>query len=254
MESSNSTSTIALDTIWDNDGREDFQLSGKSYPIWLSLLITVIVAGIFVLIQNLTYNPIVNWSGMTGFTLLTGITAIVVWGGGLIVFGIMTKRLTWEEIKAKPVHFGGLKWIIGTFGIAILSYIVTIIISIAMVSILPVQPSKTRAEIVQGGGNLGIGILTASILVPIAEELFFRGFLFSALRKRSSFWISAILSAVCFGLIHFDPIAITYAFVLGLIFAGVYEKSKSIYISILLHMLINFISTMVGYLILTYVV
>ncbi|UYP46292.1 hypothetical protein NEF87_002577 [Candidatus Lokiarchaeum ossiferum] len=252
MESKNDTSVVTLETIWDKDGREDIRISKKSNPIWLTLLITVIVAGIFLVIQNLTYDPVVNWLGMTGFTLLTGFTALVVWGGGLIAFGIMTKRLTWEDVKAKPVQFGGIKWIARTFGIAILSYIASIIISVVMVSILPVQPNEVRAEIVMGGGNLAIGVLTASILVPIAEELFFRGYLFTSLRKRSSFWIAAIISSACFGLIHGDPIAIVYAFMLGLIIAGVYEKSKSIYISILLHMLINFISTMVGMLIQTY--
>ncbi len=253
MESKKTINSIVLDPIWDKNGRNDFQNSTKSYPIWLSLLIAVIVAGIFIIIQNITYEPLVNWIGMTGFTLFTGVCALVVWGGGLFSFGIMTKRLTWEEVKAKPIQFGGLKWVVGTFGIAVISYIIVIIISIGMTIFLPVQPSEVRSELVMGGGVLWIGILVGSILIPIAEELFFRGFLFTALRKRSSFWISAILSSVCFGLVHGDPIAIVYAFVLGLIISGVYEKSKSIYIPILLHMLINFISTMVSYVILTYV-
>ncbi len=254
MESNIESKSISLDTIWDKGGRDDLQSTKNIYPIWQSIFITILVAAVFFVLQGVFYLPIVESSGMTGFTLFTGASALLVWGGGLLLFGILTKKLSWEDIKAKPVQFGGIKWVIGTLGIALISYIIVMIISIVMLMILPVQPSETRGDLVMGGGVLWIGILVGSILVPIAEELFFRGFLFTTLRKRTNFWISAILSAVCFGLVHGDPIAIIYAFVLGLIFAATYERSKSIYISILLHMLINFISTMVSYVVLTYFV
>ena len=70
------------------------------------------------------------------------------------------------------------------------------------------------------GGELGVGnpsiviavaaVLMIVVLAPVAEELFFRGFLFAGLRTRWSLWPAAITSGLIFGLVH-APTGITTA-------------------------------------------
>ena len=45
--------------------------------------------------------------------------------------------------------------------------------------------------------------LTGAVFVGLFEEIFFRGFLFGALRMRLSFWPAAIAASLLFSLVHF---------------------------------------------------
>lgn len=78
------------------------------------------------------------------------------------------------------------------------------------------------------------------IFPPIAEEIFFRGFLFAALRRRLRPGFAIPLSALAFSLIHYphlEPMVATL--VLGLVVATVYEYSGSLLSPIMAHMGLN---------------
>ncbi len=88
---------------------------------------------------------------------------------------------------------------------------------------------------------LNMAILVATFtLGPIAEELFFRGFLYSALRSRLNVLVAASIQAAVFSSIHreslFGGIAI---FALGVAAAVLYERRKNLLSPILLHAIKN---------------
>jgi hypothetical protein len=85
-------------------------------------------------------------------------------------------------------------------------------------------------------------------VAPVAEEFFFRGFFYRALRSRYTVLVAAGIDGLLFGIIHFDfssadallivpPLAL-----LGFIFCLVYEQTGSIYPVIALHALNNAIA------------
>jgi uncharacterized protein len=85
-------------------------------------------------------------------------------------------------------------------------------------------------------------------VAPVAEEFFFRGFFYRALRSRYTVLVAALIDGLLFGVIHWDfssaeallivpPLA-----ALGFIFCLVYEKTGSIYPTIALHALNNAIA------------
>lgn len=89
------------------------------------------------------------------------------------------------------------------------------------------------------------------IITPIVEELIFRGWLYDWTKKR--FRSSPVLvTAILFGLHHlqyfgfritpFAVFQVAYTFILGLLFGKIRAKSGSVYLSILLHILINYVS------------
>lgn len=98
-------------------------------------------------------------------------------------------------------------------------------------------------------------ILTAIFtvfLAPLSEECLFRGLIFGQTLKKSRMGAYA-LSAVCFALIHvmgylgtYTPLQLVLSLVqylpIGLILAWSYEKSGTIAVPILIHMIINAIS------------
>ena len=76
-------------------------------------------------------------------------------------------------------------------------------------------------------------ILTVGLLAPFAEELFFRGLLYGSIRKRGDsarnqkliVWTSVVISSAIFSAIHFQLLLFPALFVVGMIFALIYERS-----------------------------
>jgi membrane protease YdiL (CAAX protease family) len=76
------------------------------------------------------------------------------------------------------------------------------------------------------------------VVGPIAEELFFRYFLYNALKTYLPILLAIFLQAILFGVIHGFPLMI-YAFFIGIALAVVYEKRKNIIRPIFVHSIFN---------------
>ncbi len=62
------------------------------------------------------------------------------------------------------------------------------------------------------------------IVIPLCEELIYRGFVYRILREELHVFPAALLSSFLFAALHGNPVQGIYAFVLGLILALLYEK------------------------------
>lgn len=78
----------------------------------------------------------------------------------------------------------------------------------------------------------------AVISAPIVEEMFFRGFIFGGLLKWG-FWPAALISALIFTLVHFDPGSIVPFFAIGLVMAYLFHSSGSLWDAIIFHFIFN---------------
>ncbi|MDD5094546.1 MAG: CPBP family glutamic-type intramembrane protease [Dehalococcoidia bacterium] len=87
--------------------------------------------------------------------------------------------------------------------------------------------------------------LTAVLLAPLAEEIFFRGFLFAGLRQRYGWLKAALFSSAIFAAMHLEPYALPPLFLLGFLFAYLYHRGRSIWIPISMHFIVNSIA-MIG--------
>lgn len=87
---------------------------------------------------------------------------------------------------------------------------------------------------------VGAAVLVA-LVTPVAEEIFFRGFLYSALRSRLALLPSAAISAAAFALLHPPPQLMVVIFVVGLAFAFLYERRGSLAAPIAAHSAFNII-------------
>lgn len=76
-------------------------------------------------------------------------------------------------------------------------------------------------------------------VVPIAEELFFRGMLYPLLRSRMGALPAIVLNAAIFSAAHVFPLLLPGLFVVGLFLAYLRERSGSIWPSVCLHALQN---------------
>ncbi len=92
------------------------------------------------------------------------------------------------------------------------------------------------------GTSLLLEILSTAVLTGFLEETIFRGLVDSRLRTGLPTWLSVILSALIFGLCHGTPIAIGYAFVVGVVFSLLFLRHGSILPSMVCHMCFNLTS------------
>jgi uncharacterized protein len=213
------------------------------------------------------------WYGPVGFVAgaVTGlITAGIAWAAlgvddpgespGAIIVGtllldgsLVAVALLFASFVRRPRawHFGLRRtpfWpAVGWAALGIFSfYVFAAIYSVA------VQPDveQTVAEDL-GADESTIGMIAAGFMIicvaPFAEEFFFRGFFYGALRTRFSIAAAAIIDGLVFGLIHFEGstdglLIVPPLAVLGVVFCLVYEQTRSLYPVIALHSINNSIA------------
>lgn len=91
----------------------------------------------------------------------------------------------------------------------------------------------------QFGAWLPVGLVCYGFVSPVAEELLFRGILFSHLRRFGGPLWGIGLSALLFGIYHGNLVQGIYALVIGCLLAYAYEYFGDFRLTILLHMLAN---------------
>ena len=94
--------------------------------------------------------------------------------------------------------------------------------------------------------NIWLRFVTLCILVPIAEELVYRGMLYKRLKEYNEMTIAAYIAALAFGVVHMNLVQGIYATIAAVILIFVYEKYKTILAPIFLHMVINLMALISG--------
>ena len=110
-----------------------------------------------------------------------------------------------------------------------------------MVFPIPVAEQLLRQRMVTPTGlGSALAILFAVVVVaPVSEELLFRGLLLPGLAERHGRVIGILISALLFGIIHFDPVAIIYATTAGIVLGALALRTGSTLVAIALHAGVN---------------
>lgn len=82
------------------------------------------------------------------------------------------------------------------------------------------------------------------LVVPFAEEVFFRGYFFRFLYQRSGAIAAYLLSAGCFSLVHLHLPGMPTYFIVGLLFAAVCSRTSSLAAPVVGHMTYNGLALM----------
>jgi uncharacterized protein len=132
---------------------------------------------------------------------------------------------------------------VGWIAIAFLAFYV---VTLVWVSILGVDANDSKLPEELGVDDSTVALLAVAFLVavvaPVAEEFFFRGFFFTALRGWKGLWPAAILTGLVFGGIHVG--SAEAVFLLPLAFFGfslclLYQRTGSLYPCMALHCMNN---------------
>ena len=179
------------------------------------------------------------------FTVIATFLQNAIFIGTALLFASFTRRPRAQDFGLRPTSFwSAVGW--AALGIAIFYGLV-----VAYTQILHPDAEQTVAQDL-GAEQGTFGMIAAGFMVicvaPVAEEFFFRGFFYRALRSRYSILVAAGIDGLLFGIIHYDfsgadallivpPLAL-----LAFIFCLIYERTGSIYPTIALHALNNAIA------------
>ena len=167
--------------------------------------------------------------------LPTGIvlSATLVQDALLVGFAIFFGRMGGAALSAasfglRRVRLGpAFGWALAAFG---MFYAFTFVWSIA----LQVTENDDLAQDL-GAADSALNLIAVTLLVtlaaPIAEELFFRGFLFTALWRWKGWILGAIASGIVFGLVHAGGTPVVFLAplaVLGFLLCWLYRKTGSL--------------------------
>lgn len=180
-------------------------------------------------------------------TAAVNITATIVQDlclvGVALLFASMAGRPLPEQFGLRPTRVGpAVAWMAATF---VAFYAVTLV----WVSILGANPEDDKLPKELGVDQSTVALVAVAFLVcvlaPIAEEFFFRGFFYGALRNWRGIWPAAILTGLVFGGIHAGSSDV--AFLLPLGFFGfalclLRERTGSLYPCVALHCVNNSIA------------
>lgn len=155
-------------------------------------------------------------------------------------FGLLRKRLGWEVVGFVQ---SSNRWLIlaALTALVFIPIIGLIALAIQVVLGLPTENPQLEfllPEDITWTGGL-IMLFLGGFIVPIAEEVFFRGVLYRWMRQFSSPWVAIPVTSVVFGVLHGDIAVAGATFVMGLILAWFYERSRSLWPSIMIHVVNN---------------
>lgn len=92
----------------------------------------------------------------------------------------------------------------------------------------------------------GVDILIVGIIIvvaaPICEEIFFRGYLYPAMRGRFGLWGAALLNGFLFSVVHFSVFGLIGRTIAGVIFCLLYEYNDNLWSPITAHAINNFVA------------
>ena len=95
-------------------------------------------------------------------------------------------------------------------------------------------------------GRLILEIAVAGILIPVVEELIFRGLAYRRMRWYIKPVPAMILSAMYFAAVHGNWLQGIYAFIMGVLLAFAYERFHSILAPMLIHIGANTVSVIIS--------
>ena len=107
----------------------------------------------------------------------------------------------------------------------------------------PLEPPKVWKLAEYAPKNLYFMLFLAFCVTfgPIVEEIFFRGFLYNALKIHFPVIFAAIVQATVFALVHpYDLMNRLSTFLIGIGLIIVYERRKNLVSPILVHCMMNF--------------
>ncbi len=85
-------------------------------------------------------------------------------------------------------------------------------------------------------------VLVGGVIVPVLEELIFRGIIYQGIRSRTPAIVAALITSIAFTLVHLEPWSFPPIFLMSMLLCYAMEKTRNIGVPIAIHSINNLFS------------
>lgn len=201
--------------------------------VYMLLFSEASMARVFHTLKDDNFRMVLNTSIMDILSIVFILYFVVVqYKAGLVSLGLSVKNFF------KNVYYGIVAYI------ALIPVLIGIISVIALIiSLTKYSPEKQAVvDLFLKEKDVSFLLYTslfAAIAGPIVEEIFFRGFLYGAIKKYIGIFWATLLSAACFAFLHAHLVGFLPILALGILLAHLYERTGTLVSSVTVHMIHN---------------
>lgn len=190
-------------------------------------------------------------SSSVTFSILIGALEVIALAGSVYLFGLRRRGLDWDAVGLLPASG---QWLAAGVAAGLLAIPLTALIASGVQLLLGQPLTNPQLEFLVPEGFSWFGavgmFVMGGLLAPLAEEMFFRGVLYPWMRSRWGVWAGIVGSGLIFGAVHGEISISAATAVMGMGLAWLYERSGSLWPSILVHIINNAVKILLLYLLL----
>ena len=174
------------------------------------------------------------------FTVLYGIQTVLMLGV-VWFFAIFRRKSNLRDLGLR--YYSIVKTIWYSFLSLLAIFFVSFLYMFLMNSLFGIENPGSKIEILVGNRSISSNILlvVVAVIAPFSEEVFFRGFLYSAFKKSWGVNVALLLSSFLFAIVHLELYSFIPLIIIGWLLAYLFEKTKSLLMPIFLHGVYNLI-------------
>ena len=218
------------------------------WPLWApfaamlaTLFVAILGVGVIALLVELAGGNVSDGEGESPGVTIAGtyLQDLALIGSAVVLARIVDRPVT-------PAKFGlRITRVRPAVGWTLVAWVAFVVFTVAWSQALGITENDDLPQEL-GVDDSNVALVFVAILVcvlaPIAEELFFRGFCFTALRRRLGMWPAAAATGIIFGAIHLGGTEVEFVvplMVFGFLLCLLYVRTGSIVPCIVLHALNN---------------
>ena len=158
------------------------------------------------------------------------------------LFSVGKYHLRWSTLGFRPLELDRA-WVVVATMVGIFAVVGVYGLIVHLLGLDDLLPQSTLGEdLFDNRVLVVVAGLLAVVTAPLAEETFFRGFLFGGLVKRLGVFWAALASGFLFSLAHGEPTTMLPFTIVGMLLAWSYLYTGSLWTAIGAHFLFNLIS------------
>ena len=211
------------------------------------ILALVLAIGVGFALVLLIVVPIAMLVGSSddAAVLTAGLVATLLFDAGLFgaaaIFSVVRYRCSWGALGLGPLTTTVLWPGLGT---AVVGHVIVAVYAV-LVQLLGLDVllpgTNVPDELFEERLVLPLAGVATVLVAPLAEETFFRGFVFGGLRRYGFFW-AALASGLLFSAVHVSLGGLIPLALVGMLFAWSYTRTGSLWTAIYAHLFFNLVS------------
>lgn len=129
-----------------------------------------------------------------------------------LTFGAIWWFIRWRKNTLRVIGWRGVRWTdlvyaFVAFWVYFIGYAVLLGLLTSLIPAIDTdQKQELGFDIVYGGLPLLMTFVSLVVLPPLVEEVVFRGFMYTGLRRKLKPWLAIVFTSLIFGIAHLHPL------------------------------------------------